>query len=100
MIKLETLYILAGLMFAAFALFSLQDRSNPRRLVNFLFWGIYAITFMFGAELPNFVTGCLAIALALIAGSGKLRTARAPLRRNAVRRTRNASAINCSSRRC
>ena len=72
MIKLETLYILAGLMFAAFALFSLQDRSNPRRLVNFLFWGIYAITFMFGAELPNFVTGCLAIALALIAGSGKL----------------------------
>jgi uncharacterized membrane protein len=50
MIKLETLYILAGLMFAAFALFSLQDRSNPRRLVNFLFWGIYAITFMFGAE--------------------------------------------------
>jgi uncharacterized membrane protein len=69
MIKLETLYILAGLMFAAFALFSLQDRSNPRRLVNFLFWGIYAITFMFGAELPNFVTGCLAIALALIAGA-------------------------------
>jgi uncharacterized membrane protein len=46
MIKLETLYILAGLMFAAFALFSLQDRSNPRRVVNFLFWGIYAITFM------------------------------------------------------
>jgi len=72
MIKLETLYILAGLMFAAFALFSLQDHSNPRRVVNFLFWGIYAITFMFGAELPHFVTGCLAIALALIAGSGKL----------------------------
>ncbi|SDG39278.1 Uncharacterized membrane protein [Paraburkholderia phenazinium] len=72
MIKLETLYILAGLMFAAFALFNLQDRSNPRRVINFLFWGIYALTFMFGGELPHFVTGCLAIALALIAGSGKL----------------------------
>ena len=45
MIKLESLYVLAGLMFAAFALFNLQDRSNPRRVVNFLFWGIYAITF-------------------------------------------------------
>ncbi|MEW6343809.1 MAG: DUF979 domain-containing protein [Paraburkholderia sp.] len=72
MIKLETLYVLAGLMFAAFALFNLQDRTNPRRVVNFLFWGIYALTFMFGGELPHFVTGCLAISLALIAGSGKL----------------------------
>jgi uncharacterized membrane protein len=71
-IKLETLYVLAGLMFAAFALFNLQDRTNPRRVVNFLFWGIYALTFMFGGELPHFVTGCLAISLALIAGSGKL----------------------------
>jgi uncharacterized membrane protein len=72
MIKLESLYVLAGLMFAAFALFNLLDRTNPRRVVNFLFWGLYAITFMFGGELPHFVTGCLAIALALIAGSGKL----------------------------
>ena len=72
MIRLELLYVLAGLMFAAFALFNLLDRSNPRRVINFLFWGIYAVTFVFGAELPHFVTGCLAIGLALLAGSGKL----------------------------
>ncbi|VWC89566.1 membrane protein [Burkholderia aenigmatica] len=72
MIGLESLYTLAGLMFAAFAFFNLTDRTNPRRIVNFAFWAIYAVTFLFGALLPHFVTGCLAIALAVIAGSGKL----------------------------
>lgn len=72
MIGLESLYTLAGLMFAAFAFFNLTDRTNPRRVVNFAFWAIYAVTFLFGALLPHFVTGCLAIALAVIAGSGKL----------------------------
>jgi uncharacterized membrane protein len=71
-IRLDSLYVLAGLMFAAFALFNLMDRTNARRVVNFAFWGIYAVTFLFGGVLPNFITGCLAIALALIAGSGKL----------------------------
>lgn len=72
MIGLESLYTLAGLMFAAFACFNLTDRTNPRRIVNFAFWAIYAVTFLFGALLPHFVTGCLAIALAVLAGSGKL----------------------------
>lgn len=71
-IRLDTLHILAGLMFAAFAFFNLLDRTNSRRFVNFAFWGIYAATFLFGGVVPHFVTGCLAIALALIAGSGKL----------------------------
>ncbi|PYE24398.1 putative membrane protein [Paraburkholderia silvatlantica] len=72
MIKLESLYVVAGLMFASFAIFNLLDRANPRRVVNFVFWGVYAVTFLFGGVLPHFVMGCLAIALALIAGSGKL----------------------------
>ncbi|MFZ4831871.1 DUF979 domain-containing protein [Rouxiella sp. Mn2063] len=72
MINLNTVYILAGLMFAGFAIFNLLDRTNPRRLVNFIFWMIYAVTFLIGSELPHFVTGCLAIALAVIAGTGKL----------------------------
>lgn len=72
MIGLEVLYTIAGLMFAAFALFNLTDRTNPRRVVNFAFWMIYAATFLFGALLPHFVTGCLAITLAVIAGSGNL----------------------------
>ena len=91
-INLESLYVLAGLMFAGFALFNLQDRSNPRRVVNFLFWGIYAITFMFGAKLPHFVTGCLAIALALIAGSGKLGKSRTDNNNEAAAARREAKA--------
>lgn len=72
MIGLETLYVVAGVMFASFAVFNLLDRSNPRRMVNFVFWGVYAVTFLLGGVLPHFVTGCLAIALALIAGFGGL----------------------------
>lgn len=72
MIDLQTVYILAGLMFCGFAIFNLYDQSNSRRWVNALFWGVYGVTFLFGGELPHFVTGCLAILLAVIAGTGKL----------------------------
>src|SRR5471032_1739273 len=72
MITLESVYILAGLMFCAYAIFNLYDKTNNRRLVNALFWGVYGVTFLFGGELPHFVMGCLAILLAVIAGTGKL----------------------------
>lgn len=72
MITLNTVYIIAGILFAAFAIFNLRDNSNPKRYVNALFWGIYAITFLIGTELPHFVTGCMAILLAIIAGTGQL----------------------------
>lgn len=72
MISLESVYILAGLMFCAYAIFNLYDKTNNRRLVNALFWGVYGVTFLFGGELPHFVTGCMAILLAVIAGTGKL----------------------------
>lgn len=72
MISLQTVYILAGLMFCAYAFFNLRDKSNARRYVNALFWGVYGITFLFGGKLPHFVTGCMAILLAIIAGTGKL----------------------------
>ncbi|MFD3239991.1 DUF979 domain-containing protein [Rahnella perminowiae] len=72
MITLQTVYILAGLMFCAYAFFNVRDKSHSRRYVNALFWGIYSITFLFGAQLPHFITGCMAILLAIIAGSGKL----------------------------
>ncbi|GBU14549.1 membrane protein [Enterobacterales bacterium] len=72
MINLQSVYILAGLMFCGFAIYNLKDKSNNRRWVNALFWGVYGVTFLFGGELPHFVTGCLAILLAVIAGTGKL----------------------------
>jgi uncharacterized membrane protein len=68
MITLQTLYFLAGALFAAFAINSLR----AGRWVNFLFWGIYSATFLVGQLLPHFVSGCLAILLAILAGTGKL----------------------------
>ncbi|MQQ99971.1 DUF979 domain-containing protein [Glaciimonas soli] len=72
MIKLEYLYILTGIVFATYALINLFDKTNPKRIKNFLFWGVYAVTLMFGSLIPSFLMGCLAISLALLAGFGGL----------------------------
>ena len=39
MIRLDFVYLLAGLMFAGFAVFSALDRGNPKRFGNAAFWG-------------------------------------------------------------
>jgi uncharacterized membrane protein len=78
MTALDFIYALLGLMFAAAAWLNLGDRSNPRHLKRALFWGLYAVTFLFGSWLPSFVTGCLAILMAAIAGLGGLGKAGAP----------------------
>lgn len=98
MITLNTTYILAGLLFAIYALFNLRDHSNPRRIVNALFWGVYAVTFLFGSMLPYFVTGCLAIALAVIAGTGKLGKGKNDNEQPAVAALREAKAKRFGSK--
>jgi uncharacterized membrane protein len=69
---LDAVYLLAGLMFAATAVINFRDRANPKRLKSTLFWGLYALTFIFGSWLPPFVIGCMAILMALTAGIGGL----------------------------
>lgn len=92
MITLNTVYILAGILFAAFALFNLNDKTNPKRYVNALFWGIYALTFLIGTQLPHFVTGCMAILLAVIAGTGQLGKGRHDVNKPEIRAKREANA--------
>jgi uncharacterized membrane protein len=72
MIRLEYVYILAGLMFGAFAVMQAFDRSHPKWWRNVLFWGVYAVTFLFGSYLPDVVNGVLVIVMVLIAGFGGL----------------------------
>jgi uncharacterized membrane protein len=72
MINLEFIYVLAGLWFAAVAVTNFRDRSNPRRYKSALFWGIYAVTFLFGSYLPPFVNGCLVLVMVAAAGIGHL----------------------------
>ena len=48
MITLTWLYMLAGAMFAAFALLSALDRANRKRLGNAAFWGLMALSLLGG----------------------------------------------------
>lgn len=67
MITLEHVYWLTGLFIAGVALVNLRDSTNPRRLNNTAFWGIYAVTFLAGTHLPDVVNGFLLIGMVLFA---------------------------------
>ncbi|HEX6626768.1 MAG TPA: DUF979 domain-containing protein [Gemmatimonadaceae bacterium] len=67
MITLEHIYWLTGLMMAGVSVVNWRDHTNRRRFNNTAFWGVYAITFLFGSRLPDLVSGFLVIAMVLVA---------------------------------
>jgi uncharacterized membrane protein len=69
MINLHWLYVLAGAVFAAFAIGSVRDRTNPKRVGNAAFWGLLATSFWFGDFLGDIGNGVLVLALVAIAGA-------------------------------
>jgi uncharacterized membrane protein len=69
MINLHWLYVFAGAVFAAFAIGSARDRTNPKRWGNMLFWGLLAVSFWFGDFLGDIGNGVLVLALVGIAGA-------------------------------
>ena len=77
MIGLDAVYLLAGLMFGAFALQHALDAAAPRRWANTLFWGSYAATFLFGSALPDAVNGLLVLVMVVLAGLGRIGGTRA-----------------------
>ncbi len=94
-ITLEHIYWLTGLMMAGVAVVNLRDPSNPRRVNNTAFWGIYAITFLVGSHLPDLANGFLVIGMVLVAsirglGQGK--------RESSSREEREASAQRWGSK--
>lgn len=70
MITLHWLYALAGAMFAAFALLSVVDRTNPKRFGNAAFWGLMALSLLGGDWIGDFGNGLLVLGLAGLAGFG------------------------------
>ena len=72
MITLQWLYVLAGAVFASFAVASARDASNPKRFGNAAFWGLLAISFWFGDLLGDIGNGVLVLALVAIAGAHML----------------------------
>jgi uncharacterized membrane protein len=70
MITVQWAYSLAGLMFAAFSVLSLLDRTNRKRFGNTAFWGLMALSLIAGSWLGDFTNGLLVLALAGLAGFG------------------------------
>ncbi|MES3081452.1 DUF979 domain-containing protein [Sphingomonas faeni] len=72
MIGTGFIYGVAGLMFAAFAVLSATDRTNPKRFGNAAFYAVLAISFLLGGKLGDVGNGVLVLALVAIAGSGAM----------------------------
>ncbi|HNJ47143.1 MAG TPA: DUF979 domain-containing protein [Novosphingobium sp.] len=70
MIGLAQVYLLAGLAFAAFALLSARDGTNPRRWINTAFWGLLALSMLAGDRLGDLGNGVLVLALVGLAARG------------------------------
>lgn len=70
MITLAWLYLLAGAVFALFAVMSAFDRANGKRFGNAAFWGLMAASFFFGGQIGDFANGLLVLGLVGLAGFG------------------------------
>ncbi|WP_162048318.1 DUF979 domain-containing protein [Vibrio taketomensis] len=71
---LEYVYQATGLLLLAFSLQTFLDKNNSKRIGTGLFWLIYGVTFLFGALIPNWVTGILVLMLTALAAGGFMGT--------------------------
>ena len=72
MIGAGVAYVTAGLLFGAIAVLSVTDHTQPRRWINGAFWGLFAVSFLFGDLLGDLANGGLVVSLVLIGGCGGL----------------------------
>ena len=70
MIGLEAIYVLAGLMFGAFAASHALDRSNRWRWRSAAFWGCFALILAAGSWLPDLASGALVFVMVALATIG------------------------------
>ena len=67
MITLEFLYRLMGLLTGGAAVINFRDTTNPNRLANAAFWGLWSVSFLFGSWLPDLANGALILAMVAVA---------------------------------
>jgi uncharacterized membrane protein len=93
MIGLPHIYVVGGLFFVAVAVFSWRDDSNPHRRRSAAFWGLLAISFLFGDRLGDLGNGLLVVGLVILAtlglGHGTRPTSTAEERRAAAQKHGN-----------
>ena len=68
MITIQHVFWLVGALFAAWALLSAGDRTNPKRYGNAVFWGLMALSLVAGHRLGDLANGFLVLGLAALAG--------------------------------
>lgn len=76
MITLEHIYLLMGLMMAGVAIVNARDRSNPRRINNTAFWGLYSATFLVGSHISDLASGFMVLGMVGFASVRGLGTSR------------------------
>lgn len=90
MITLEWLYVLVGLMFAAFAVLSARDITHPKRLGNAAFWGLMAVSLLAGSYIGDIANGLVVLGLAGLAGFGAIGRGTPPTTSDAEREASSA----------
>lgn len=73
LLKLEFLYVIAGLLLGHLAIRTARDRNHPRRWGTALFWGILGMLFLGGKALPPLVSGYMVLLLVVLAAVGQVR---------------------------
>jgi len=66
-ITIQHVFWFVGALFAAWALLSLLDRTNKKRLGNAAFWGLMAVSLIAGHLIGNVANGVLVLALSALA---------------------------------
>jgi uncharacterized membrane protein len=69
-LTISHLYDLVGAILALTALMTLADKQHSRRYSSALFWGLYALVFLVGDQLPPALVGAGVVVMALIAAFG------------------------------
>ncbi|SFM02076.1 DUF979 domain-containing protein [Pelosinus propionicus] len=69
-ISLTYIYYIAGIFVALIALLAMNDKGNSKRILTGAFWGIYAVSFLFGTVIQPMHVGIMVIVMAVIAGFG------------------------------
>jgi len=70
LLPIAYLFYLVGAILLVTAGMTLLDRTHRRRFTSAAFWGLYAVVFLLGEQMPAEWVGALAIAMALLAGFG------------------------------
>jgi len=78
LLNLEVFYVVAGTFLLLVAIRAALDRTHPTRWGSALFWGLLALVFLVGKELPPVVIGYFLLALVVLAATKQVGGKREP----------------------